>query len=138
MTIIFNFDEDQILSVTASVAENGQEMSIKIDKKNQNENRNSIQGNISSINNGLNKQEKKLKKEMMDYTKNFKNAKNNKIKYDIIINYNKLIIEYLVFLEINYNDNGTEKYLYLLEKLFKSYIVLNFLFHLNYVLFYFN
>ena len=121
LTIIFNFDEDQILSVTASVAENGQEMSIKIDKKNQNENRNSIQGNISSINNGLNKQEKKLKKEIMDYTKNFKNAKNNKIKYDIIINYNKLIIEYLVFLEINYNDNGTEKYLYLLEKLFKSY-----------------
>ena len=121
LTIIFNFDEDQILNVTASVAENGQEMSIKIDKKNQNENRNSIQGNLSSINNDLNKKEKKLKKEIMDYTKNFKNAKSNKIKFDIIINYNKLIIEYLVFLEINYKDNGTEKYLYLLEKLFKSY-----------------
>lgn len=70
---------------------------IKINKKNQDENRNAIQGNIGLINNGLNKQEKQLKKEIMDYTKHFKNAKSDKIKFDIIINYNKLIIEYLIF-----------------------------------------
>lgn len=73
------------------------------------------------INNGLNKQEKQLKKEIMDYTKHFKNAKSDKIKFDIIINYNKLIIEYLIFLETNYNDIESEKYFYLLDKLFKSY-----------------
>jgi len=123
LTIIFNFDEDQILNVTASVAENGQKMCIKIDKKNQNltENKNSLQGNISSKNNELNKKEKHLKKDMMDYTKNFKKAKGNKIRFDIITNYNKLIIEYLNFLETNYHDIESEKYLYLLEKLFKSY-----------------
>ena len=121
LTIIFNFDEDQILSVTASVAENGEKKCIKINKKNQDENRNAIQGNIGLINNGLNKQEKQLKKEIMDYTKHFKNAKSDKIKFDIIINYNKLIIEYLIFLETNYNDIESEKYFYLLDKLFKSY-----------------
>ena len=121
LTIIFNFDEDQILSVTASVAENGEKKCIKINKKNQDENRNAIQGNIGLINNGINKQEKQLKKEIMDYTKHFKNAKSDKIKFDIIINYNKLIIEYLIFLETNYNDIESEKYFYLLDKLFKSY-----------------
>ena len=121
LTIIFNFDEDQILSVTASVAENGEKKCIKINKKNQDENRNAIQGNIGLINNGLNKQEKQLKKEIMDYTKHFKNAKSDKIKFDIIINYNKLIIEYLIFLETNYNDIESEKYFFLLDKLFKSY-----------------
>ena len=121
LTIIFNFDEDQILSVTASVAENGEKKCIKINKKDQDENRNAIQGNIGLINNGLNKQEKQLKKEIMDYTKHFKNAKSDKIKFDIIINYNKLIIEYLIFLETNYNDIESEKYFYLLDKLFKSY-----------------
>ena len=121
LTIIFNFDEDQILSVTASVAENGEKKCIKINKKNQDENRNAIQGNIGLINNGINKQEKQLKKEIMDYTKHFKKAKSDKIKFDIIINYNKLIIEYLIFLETNYNDIESEKYFYLLDKLFKSY-----------------
>ena len=121
LTIIFNFDEDQILSVTASVAENGEKKCIKINKKDQDENRNAIQGNIGLINNGINKQEKQLKKEIMDYTKHFKNAKSDKIKFDIIINYNKLIIEYLIFLETNYNDIESEKYFYLLDKLFKSY-----------------
>ena len=121
LTVIFNFDEDQILSVTASVAENGEKKCIKINKKNQDENRNAIQGNIGLINNGINKQEKQLKKEIMDYTKHFKNAKSDKIKFDIIINYNKLIIEYLIFLETNYNDIESEKYFYLLDKLFKSY-----------------
>ena len=124
LTIIFNFDEDQIISVTAYVAENGQKNSIKIDKKNKNlnENKNEIQGNLSLNNNNiLNKQEKQLKKEIMDYTKNFKKAKNDKIKFDIIMNYNKLIIEYLNFLETNYKDTESEKYLYLLDKLFKSY-----------------
>ena len=121
LTVIFNFDEDQILSVTASVAENGEKKCIKINKKDQDENRNAIQGNIGLINNGLNKQEKQLKKEIMDYTKHFKKAKSDKIKFDIIINYNKLIIEYLIFLETNYNDIESEKYFYLLDKLFKSY-----------------
>jgi hypothetical protein len=103
------------------VAENGEKKCIKINKKNQDENRNAIQGNIGLINNGINKQEKQLKKEIMDYTKHFKNAKSDKIKFDIIINYNKLIIEYLIFLETNYNDIESEKYFYLLDKLFKSY-----------------
>jgi hypothetical protein len=124
LTIIFNFDEDQILSVTAFVAENGQKESIKIDKKDQklNESQNIIQGNICLNNNNLkNKKEKQIKKDIMDYTKNFKKAKEDKVKFDIILNYNKLIIEYLTFLETNYNDIESEKYLYLLEKLFKSY-----------------
>lgn len=125
LTIIFNFDYDQILNVTAFVAENGQEKSIKIDKKkdnlNENDNTKELLGNIIVDQNDLNKKEKKYKKEIMDYTKTFKLAKNDKVKYDIITNYNKSIIDYLNFLETNYKDNGSEKYLYLLNKLFKSY-----------------
>ena len=127
LQITFSIDNNQILNVTAHVEENGATRSIKIDKKCQNLNeistlklgRISLLGNENG--NELNKKEKKFKLEIMEYTKNFKMMNDDQSKYEVIKNYNKSINDYLKFLEINYHDFESEKYLYLLDKLFKSY-----------------
>ena len=62
----------------------------------------------------------------MDYTKNFKMMNDDQSKYEIIKNYNKSLNDYLKFLEENYHDNESEKYLYLVDKLFKSYSYLTY------------
>ena len=123
MKITFTIDANQILHVTATVEENGSTNSIKIDKKSPNLNEISTLklGRISLIGNDLNKIEKKYKLEIMDYTKNFKMMNDDQSKYEIIKNYNKSLNDYLQFLEENYQDNESEKYLYLVDKLFKSY-----------------
>jgi len=123
LKIIFDIDTNQILNVTATVEENGSTKSIKIDKKSPNLNEISILklGRISLIGNDLNKKEKNFKLEIMDFTKNFKMMNDDQSKYEIIKNYNKSINDYLQFLEENYQDNESEKYLYLVDKLFKSY-----------------
>ena len=123
LTIIFSIDNNQILNVTATVEENGSTNSIKIDKKSPNLNEISTLklGRISLMGNNLNKMEKNFKLEIMDFTKNFKMMNDDQSKYEIIKNYNKSINDYLQFLEENYQDNGSEKYLYLVDKLFKSY-----------------
>ena len=73
------------------------------------------------IGNNVNKMEKKFKLEIMSLTKNFKMMNDDQSKYEIIKNYNKSLNDYLKFLEENYHDNESEKYLYLVDKLFKSY-----------------
>ena len=123
LTITFSIDNNQILNVTATVEENGSTKSIKINKKAKNLNEiSTLQlGRISLIGNDLNKMEKKFKLEIMDYTKNFKMMNDDQSKYEIIKNYNKSLNDYLQFLEENYQDYESEKYLFLVDKLFKSY-----------------
>jgi len=58
---------------------------------------------------------------IFEYAKNFAKRKTHKEKYELIKKYNSAIIKYLNFFERNYNNTSSEKYLYLLEKLFKSY-----------------
>ena len=124
LNVTFTIDTNQILNVTGYVAEGNIRKSIKIDKKPQfynDENTKLILGKITMMGDDLSKEEKKLKLEIINYCKNFKNMKNDGDKYKLIINYNNAINRYLSFLEEKCKDNKSEKYLYLVEKLFKSF-----------------
>ena len=123
LQLTFSIDDNQILNVTAHVEENGKTENKKIDKRcpNLNEISTLKLGKISLIGNDLNKKEKRFKLEIMDFTKNFKKMNDDQSKYEIIKNYNKSLDDYLHFLEENYEDFESEKYLYLVDKLFKSY-----------------
>jgi len=121
--ITFTLDNNQILNVTAYHKENGSTKSIKISKKDHNlKEISTLQlRRISLIGNDLNKMEIKFKLEIMDFTKNFKMMNDEQSKYEIIKNYNKSLNNYIQFLEENYQDYESDKYLYLVDKLFKSY-----------------
>jgi L1 cell adhesion molecule like protein len=119
MTVMFSIDENQILNVSAYVAEGNKKNSIQIRRDNQNSTL--VLGNISILGNGLNKEEKQLKAALFNYSKKFRETNNEKDKLDLIKNYNRTVNDYLAFLENRYSDTDSEKYLYLVEKLFKSY-----------------
>ena len=127
LSITFNIDINQILYVTAFVAEGNR--IEKIEVKKENNLMNSIYddsfklkiGKISLIGNELDKQEKKLKMQILTYSKKFKELTEDKDKFELIKNYNIVMNNYLMFLEENYQDCESEKYLLLVEQLFKSY-----------------
>ena len=124
LEVIFTIDTDQILNVTGYVSEGNIKQSIKIDKKyplSNDPNSKLILGNISINGDDFSKEEKRLKLEIFNYSKNFKKMKNDNDKYNLIKNYNNVVNLYLSFLEEKYNDIKSEKYLFLVEKLFKSY-----------------
>ena len=120
--ITFRIDANQILHVTAFVGEGGAEQTIQVNKKNEfNEIIPLKLGNISLLGDDLKKEEKKFKEEIFLYSKHFKNIKKDIEKYKLIQNYNNIVNNYLKFLEEKCNDIQSEKYLFLVEKLFKSY-----------------
>lgn len=119
LTITFSIDSNQILNVYAYVAEGDIKKSIQIKRNQRNETL--ILGKVSLYGNELSKEEKRLKFELFDYSKNFRNVKSQSDKLNLIKNYNKSVNDYLKFLEDKYNDIDSEKYLFLVEKLFKSY-----------------
>ena len=119
LTITFSIDSNQILNVNAYVAEGNIKKSIQIKRNQRNEKL--ILGRVSLYGNEISKEEKKFKNEIFDYSKNFKNVRNESDKLNLIKNYNKSVNDYLKFLEEKYNDIDSEKYLFLVEKLFKSY-----------------
>ena len=124
LEITFAIDDDQILNVSGYVAEGNIKQSVKIDKKDpliNDGNTKLILGKISIMGDDLSKEEKRLKIEIMDYSKQFKKMRNDDDKYNLIKNYNNALKRYLSFLEEKYNDIISEKYLFLVEKLFKSY-----------------
>ena len=127
ISITFNIDENQVLYVTAYVAEGNKIKTIQVKKENSlmtdisNDSFKTKIGKISIMGNELDKQEKMLKTQILLYSKKFKEIKDDKEKYDLVNNYNNAINSYLIFLEENYHDCESEKYLFLLEKLFKSY-----------------
>ena len=127
-TVNFTIDMNQILRVNAYVGDeikNG----IIISSDNQFINKTKIIfEDINKIETNLNEKEKQIKLNITNYTNNFNKMKNNEEKFTIIKNYNEAVISYLTFLEEKCGDIESEKYLYLVEKLFKSY---NYLYSTN-------
>ena len=124
LNVTFTIDINQILNVTGYVGEGNIRQSIKIEKRPQflnDINSKLILGKISLIGDDLSKEEKKIKLDIINYCKNFKNMKNDRDKYKLISNYNSAVNRYLSFLEEKCLDIKSEKYLFLVEKLFKSY-----------------
>ena len=121
--VTFEIDENQILKVTAYVDNFIARQTVTVEKKDiyNGENIPLKLGNISLIGDDLSKEEKKLKVEIFSYSKQFQTLTTEQDKYKLIQNYNKSIINYLKFLEDKCNDIESEKYLFLIEKLFKSY-----------------
>ena len=118
----FGIDINQILKINASVAVNGEKNGIIIANDGQfKDNKKIIFEDINNIEIDLNEVQKKLKLNIIDITKSFNNINNEDDKFKLILNYNKAIIEYLTFLEEKCYDIESENYLFLVEKLFKSY-----------------
>ena len=118
----FGIDINQILKINASVAVNGEKNGIIIANDDQfKDNKKIIFEDINNIEIDLNEIQKKLKLNIIDITKSFNNINNEDDKFKLILNYNKAIIEYLTFLEEKCYDIESENYLFLVEKLFKSY-----------------
>ena len=120
-TVNFTIDINQILRVNAYVGDeikNG----IIISSDNQFINKKKIIfEDINKIETNLNEKEKQIKLTIKNYTNNFNKMNNNEEKFTIIKNYNEAVISYLSFLEEKRGDIESEKYVYLVEKLCKSY-----------------
>ena len=121
VTMRIEFNQD--LRVTCVVK--GEEHELIIDRKNQYPNlKNSSNLSMSANNelNQLNNEEINMQQIIFEYAKDFNKQKTEKDKYDLIKKYNEAVINYLNFFENKYKDISCEKYLYLLDKLFKSYM----------------
>jgi len=122
--INFTINIDQILTITGNV---GNEIVKGIEIKSENHFKNMERININEINifeNDLKEKENKLRKNIDDLCEAYKkicNENNYDDKYKLIKNYNEAIISYLTFLEKEYSDIESEKFNYLIEKLFESY-----------------
>ena len=119
LKVTVNIDIDQKIKVTANVEEEIKKKII-INKKNKYPEFKNNENLKLSINK-LNQEERKIQEIIFEYSRNFTNQKTDKDKYDLINRYNAAVIHYLDFFEKNYKDTSSEKYLFLLEKLFKSY-----------------
>ena len=120
LKVTVSIDLNQTITVTGFVNEGDIKKELIIDKKNQFPNLKNENIKLS-VNSELNNEERSIQAIIFEYAKNFSNQKSDKDKYDLIKKYNEAMIKYLNFFENNYNDTSSEKYLYLLEKLFKSY-----------------
>ena len=119
MKVTIRIEKNQAIKVTAFVQEGNIKKNLVIHRNNQlpkNQNDNLII-NVNELNN----EEKEIQSYIFEYSKDFAFQKNDKEKYELIKKYNDAVIRYLNFFEKNYHDTSSEKYLYLLEKLFKSY-----------------
>ena len=122
MTVTFGIDINQILKVSAYVAENNTKNGINITNDNPYLNKKKITfQDLDTIEFDLDGKEKKLKSNMEKYSKRFSEMNDDKNKYQIIQNYNATLIEYLTFLQEKLYDIESNKYLLLIEYLFKSY-----------------
>ena len=122
ITVKFGIDTNQILKVTAYVAENNRKKSISIISDNPYTNEKKIIfEDLNTIEIDLEGKEKKLKQNMAEYSENFTKTNNDENKYKIIKNYIKILIEYLTFLQEKCFDIESNKYILLVEYLFKSY-----------------
>ena len=122
MQVKMKIDTFQNITIIAIVKENNKTQKLVVDRKNQYPN---IQNNNNLIRisqNELNDEERDNRLIIFQYSNDFIKQKNNKDRFEIIKKYNLAMIKYLNFLEKNYKDTYSEKYLFLLDKLFKSYI----------------
>jgi len=117
-------EDNQDLRVTC-VVEGEEEHELVINRRNQFPNlKNSSSLSMSANNelNPLNNEEKSMQQIIFEYTKDFNRQKTENDRYDLIKKYNEAVINYLNFFENKYKAISSEKYLYLLDKLFKSYM----------------
>ena len=122
ITVKFGIDTNQILKVSAFVAENNTKKAISIISDNPYTNEKKIIfEDLNTIEIDLEGKEKKLKQNMAEYSENFIKTNNEENKYKIIKNYIKILIEYLTFLQEKCFDIESNKYILLVEYLFKSY-----------------
>ena len=122
VTVKFGIDMNQMLIVSAYVAENNTKKEITITNDNPYTNEKKIIFNdLNTIETDLDGKEKKLKLNMAEYSDNFIKTNDDEIKYKIIKNYTKVLIEYLTFLQEKCFDIESNKYILLVEYLFKSY-----------------
>ena len=127
LTVTFSIDENQILNVTAFVAE--KEIKKKIEVK-RNRKKYVINTLLSSnTSSEENKKEKEIKDIIVEYSKKFIASQNNDEKLLLIEKYNEAIIFLLKFLE----KKDLEVYFNFIERLFQSYayIINNFFTLLN-------
>ena len=117
-------EDNQDLRVTC-VVQGEEEHELVINRRNQFPNlKNSSSLSMSANNelNQLNNEEKSMQQIIFEYTKDFNRQKTENDRYDLIKKYNEAVINYLNFFENKYKAISSEKYLYLLDKLFKSYM----------------
>ena len=127
LTVTFSIDENQILNVTAFVAE--KEIKKKIEVK-RNRKKYVINTLLSSnTSSEENKKEKEIKDIIVEYSKKFIASQNNDEKLLLIEKYNEAVIFLLKFLE----KKDLEVYFNFIERLFQSYayIINNFFTLLN-------
>ena len=116
-------DINQIIKVSAYIGENESTKGISIISDNPftNKKKEIILENLNKIEIDPDGKEKKLRSSMVEYSKMFTKMNNDEDKYKIIKNYKATLIEYLTFLQENCFDIESDKYIILVEYLFKSY-----------------
>ena len=120
LKVTVKIEKNQSIKVTGFVKDGDIKKNLTILRNNQYPKIQNNENLILNIND-LNGEERKKQSYIFEYSKNFIYQKKDKDKYDLIKKYNIAVIDYLDFLERKYNDTSSEKYLFLLEKLFKSY-----------------
>ena len=121
LKVTLRIEKNQSIKVTAFVNDdNNVKKDLTIQRHNQFPKIKNNDNLILGVNK-LNNEEREIQSIIFEYAKNFANQRTDKEKYELIKKYNSAIIKYLNFFEKNYKDTSSEKYLYLLEKLFKSY-----------------
>mgnify|MGYP003571320598 CR=1 FL=1 len=122
VTVKFGIDMNQMLIVSAYIAENNTKKEITITNDNPYTNEKKIIFNdLNTIETDIDGKEKKLKSNMAEYSESFIKTNDDEIKYKIIKNYTKILIEYLTFLQEKCFDIESNKFILLVEYLFKSY-----------------
>ena len=116
-------DINQIIKVSAYIGENESTKGISIISDNPfaNKKKEIILENLNKIEIDPDGKEKKLRSSMVEYSSMFIKMNNDEDKYKIIKNYKATLIEYLTFLQENRFDIESDKYILLVEYLFKSY-----------------
>ena len=120
LKVTMKIEKNQSIKITGLVRDGNIKKNLTIHRNNQYPKIKENDNIILKINE-LNIEEREIQSFIFEYSKNFVLQKQDKDKYDLIKKYNSAIIRYLNFFEKNYEDTSSEKYLYLLEKLFKSY-----------------
>ena len=122
LCVNFKVDINQILNVRCYIKEFDIRKEIKIEMKEKYKGISCFSlGNISKKSKELIDQEMKIKNEIYVYSLEFKNAKDNKKKLELITKFNDIIISYLNFYFEKLKDFESEKFLTYGETLFKSY-----------------
>ena len=127
LTVTFSIDENQILNVTAFVAEKEIKKNIEVKRNRKKYVINTLLS--SNTSSEENKKEKEIKDIIVEYSKKFIASQSNDEKLLLIEKYNEAVIFLLKFLE----KKDLEVYFNFIERLFQSYayIINNFFTLLN-------